>query len=102
MSEGIAAWRSAARSMRRASAHGPRHRGQISVVRHAFDVLGVNCVQIRTDFLNQASRRAIERLGRWMDGVLRGHLILEGHMRDSVVYRSSRMNGRRPPATSNC
>lgn len=54
--------------------------------RHAFDVLGVNCVQIRTDFLNQASRRAIERLGARMDGVLRGHLILKGHMRDSVVY----------------
>ncbi|WP_204310313.1 GNAT family N-acetyltransferase, partial [Enterobacter cloacae] len=41
---------------------------------------------IRTDFLNQASRRAIERLGARMDGVLRGHLILKGHMRDSVVY----------------
>ncbi len=53
---------------------------------HAFEVLGVNCVQIRTDFLNHASRRAIERLGARLDGVLRGHLILKGHMRDSAVY----------------
>lgn len=53
---------------------------------HAFDVLGVNCVQIRTDFLNHASRRAIERLGARLDGVLRGHLILKGHLRDSAVY----------------
>lgn len=53
---------------------------------HAFHVLGANCVQIRTDFLNQASRRAIERLGARLDGVLRGHLILNGHLRDSVVY----------------
>jgi len=53
---------------------------------YAFDVLGCNCVQIRTDFLNQASRRAIERLGARMDGVLRGHLILGEHLRDSVVY----------------
>lgn len=53
---------------------------------HAFEVLGVNCVQIRTDFLNHASRRAIERLGARLDGVLRGHLILKGHLRDSAVY----------------
>ena len=56
------------------------------LLRHAFDVLDVNCVQIRTDFLNQASRRAIERLGARMDGVLRGHMILGDHLRDSVVY----------------
>lgn len=56
------------------------------LLRHAFEVLEVNCVQIRTDFLNQASRRAIERLGARMDGVLRGHMILGAHMRDSVVY----------------
>jgi RimJ/RimL family protein N-acetyltransferase len=53
---------------------------------HAFEALGANCVQIRTDFLNHASRRAIERLGARLDGVLRGHLILNGHLRDSVVY----------------
>jgi RimJ/RimL family protein N-acetyltransferase len=53
---------------------------------HAFEVLGVNCVQIRTDFLNHASRRAIERLGARLDGILRGHLILNGHLRDSAVY----------------
>ncbi len=56
------------------------------LLRHAFEVLEVNCVQIRTDFLNQASRRAIERLGARLDGVLRGHMILNGHHRDSVVY----------------
>ncbi|MET0310307.1 MAG: GNAT family protein [Sphingomonas sp.] len=53
---------------------------------HAFDGLGCNCVQLRTDFLNFASRRAIERLGARMDGVLRGHLILGDHFRDTVVY----------------
>ena len=56
------------------------------LLRHAFEVLDVNCVQVRTDFLNQASRRAIERLGARFDGVLRGHMILNGHHRDSVVY----------------
>jgi RimJ/RimL family protein N-acetyltransferase len=54
---------------------------------HAFEVLGCFCVQIRTDFLNRQSRAAIERLGARMDGVIRGHLILnDGHYRDSVLY----------------
>ena len=53
---------------------------------HAFDVLDANCVQLRTDVLNHASRRAIERLGARLDGVLRGHLILGDHLRDSAVY----------------
>lgn len=54
---------------------------------HAFDALGCQCVQLRTNWLNRPSRIAIERLGARMDGVLRGHMITpEGHSRDSVVY----------------
>ena len=54
---------------------------------HAFDMLGCQCVQLRTSFHNRASRAAIERLGARMDGVLRGHMMTpEGHVRDSVVY----------------
>jgi RimJ/RimL family protein N-acetyltransferase len=53
---------------------------------HAFEVLGVLCVQLRTDFLNRQSRTAIERLGARLDGVLRGHMILGEHRRDTVVY----------------
>ncbi|RHW16441.1 N-acetyltransferase [Sphingomonas gilva] len=53
---------------------------------HAFDVLKVLCVQLRTDFLNRQSRTAIERLGARMDGVLRGHMLLGEHRRDTVVY----------------
>lgn len=54
---------------------------------HAFDTLGCQCVQIRTDWLNQSSRRAIERIGAKQDGVLRGHRIMpDGFVRDMVVY----------------
>nr|WP_208403021.1 GNAT family protein [Sphingomonas japonica] len=53
---------------------------------HAFEVMDVLCVQLRTDFLNRQSRAAIERLGARLDGVLRGHLILGEHRRDTVVY----------------
>ncbi|MGY4398344.1 RimJ/RimL family protein N-acetyltransferase [Sphingomonas sp. UYAg733] len=54
---------------------------------HAFDGLGCSCVQLRTDWLNQRSRRAIERLGAKLDGVLRNHMVMpDGHLRDTVVY----------------
>jgi RimJ/RimL family protein N-acetyltransferase len=42
---------------------------------------------LRTGWFNRASRKAIERLGAKLDGVLRGHMIMaDGHVRDSVVY----------------
>lgn len=53
---------------------------------HAFDVLGCNVVQIRTDWFNRASQRAIERLGAKRDGVLRSHQVMDGRVRDIVVY----------------
>lgn len=53
---------------------------------HAFDVLHCQCVQLRTDALNRRSQTAIERLGAKKDGVLRGHQIVDGRLRDSVVY----------------
>ena len=59
---------------------------KMQLLTHAFEMLGCYCVQIRTDFLNRQSRAAIERLGARMDGVIRGHVILNGHYRDSVLY----------------
>lgn len=53
---------------------------------HAFDTLHALCVQLRTDWLNAASSRAIERLGARQDGVLRGHMLIGEHRRDTVVY----------------
>jgi N-acetyltransferase len=60
---------------------------KLLLLTHAFDALGCQCVQIRTDWLNIRSRTAIERLGAKMDGVLRGHQRLpDGRLRDTVVY----------------
>jgi RimJ/RimL family protein N-acetyltransferase len=54
---------------------------------HAFDTLGCQCVQLRTNWFNRQSRAAIERLGARLDGVLRGHMITPGGApRDTVVY----------------
>ncbi len=54
---------------------------------HAFDRLDAIAVELRTHFLNHASRRAIERLGAKLDGVLRQHMIMpNGTLRDTCVY----------------
>ena len=59
---------------------------KLMLLTHAFETLGCQCVQLRTDWLNRASRRAIERLGAKQDGVLRGHMVLGDRLRDTVVY----------------
>lgn len=54
---------------------------------HAFEVLDCIAVEFRTHFFNRASRRAIERLGAKLDGILRSHSrSLDGSLRDTCVY----------------
>ena len=54
---------------------------------HAFDALGCLAVELRTHVLNAQSRRAIERLGAKLDGILRSHQRLgDGSLRDTCVY----------------
>lgn len=59
---------------------------KLLLLSRAFEVMGCQCVQIRTDFFNFASQRAIERLGAKRDGILRNHAFMRGRMRDIVVY----------------
>lgn len=57
------------------------------LLRHAFEQLDCIAVEFRTHFFNQQSRRAIERLGAKLDGVLRSHQLgADGTLRDTVVY----------------
>lgn len=58
---------------------------------HAFEQLDCIAVEFRTHFFNHPSRRAIERLGAKLDGVLRSHQInphpqAAGTLRDTCVY----------------
>jgi RimJ/RimL family protein N-acetyltransferase len=54
---------------------------------HAFDTLDAIAVELRTHRLNTQSRRAIERLGAQLDGILRAHaLAANGSVRDTAVY----------------
>jgi N-acetyltransferase len=54
---------------------------------HAFEALDCIAVEFRTHRLNTQSRRAIERLGALLDGVLRAHTrAADGSLRDTAVY----------------
>ena len=54
---------------------------------HAFDVWGTIRVTLKTDARNDASRRAIERLGALPEGVRRAHAPgLDGTIRDTAYY----------------
>jgi N-acetyltransferase len=54
---------------------------------HAFEALNCIAVELRTHRFNQQSRRAIERLGAQLDGILRSHQVApNGTLRDTAVY----------------
>ncbi|MFK7912495.1 MAG: GNAT family N-acetyltransferase [Pseudomonadales bacterium] len=60
---------------------------KLALFQHAFEVLGANRVQLQTDARNQASQRAIARLGAQREGVLRQHKVYpDGYVRDSVMF----------------
>jgi N-acetyltransferase len=60
---------------------------KLLLLTHAFDTLACIAVEFRTSSFNVPSRRAIERLGAKLDGVLRSHAVLpNGALRDTCVY----------------
>ena len=60
---------------------------KLLLLRHAFETLDCIAVEFRTNRLNTQSRRAIERLGAQLDGILRSHVIMpSGLVRDTAVY----------------
>ena len=57
------------------------------MLRHAFEQLGCIRVELKTDSLNEPSRKAILRLGAKEEGTLRNHVITaSGRLRHSVYY----------------
>jgi RimJ/RimL family protein N-acetyltransferase len=60
---------------------------KLMLLRHAFETLDCIAVEFRTSFFNQQSRKAIERLGAKLDGILRNHTRhADGSLRDTCVY----------------
>jgi RimJ/RimL family protein N-acetyltransferase len=57
------------------------------LLRHAFETLGCIRVELKTDALNERSRKAILRIGAKEEGTLRQHMITwSGRLRDTVYF----------------
>ena len=60
---------------------------KLMLMTHAFETLDCIAVEYRTSFFNHKSRRAIERLGAKLDGIMRNHIRhADGTLRDTCVY----------------
>ncbi|NNG03124.1 MAG: GNAT family N-acetyltransferase [Inquilinus sp.] len=54
---------------------------------HAFEALGAERVEFKTDARNARSRAAIAKLGAVEEGTLRRHMLVQhGHLRDTVYF----------------
>lgn len=73
---GKAAWRTASNT-----------EAKLLLLRYAFETLGCNRVQLKTDARNVRSQAAIARLGAVREGVLRAHMVMpDGWLRDTVMF----------------
>ena len=60
---------------------------KLLLLRHAFDKLGCQRVEFKTDARNLRSQRALERIGASREGVLRKHMVVQEEFpRDSVYF----------------
>jgi RimJ/RimL family protein N-acetyltransferase len=72
---------------RRVQRSGVNTQCKLLLLTHAFEKLDCIAVEFRTNFFNHPSRRAIERLGAKLDGILRSHQVApNGTLRDTAVY----------------
>ena len=60
---------------------------KLLLLSHAFDTLGANRVEFKTDALNERSRAALLRIGATQEGIFRHHMVCDsGRLRDSVYF----------------
>ena len=60
---------------------------KLALMRHAFEVMGLNRVQLKAHALNMRSRNAIKKIGAEFEGVLRKNTLMsDGSWRDTAYY----------------
>lgn len=58
------------------------------MLRHAFETLGFERVEFKTDVQNLASRRALTKIGAIEEGALRSHTLMQNKRRRDTIYYS--------------
>ena len=66
---------------------GANREAKLLQLRHAFDHLGANRVEFKTDSRNEASRAALLGIGATFEGIFRNHIVMpDGPLRHSAFY----------------
>ncbi|MBC8087469.1 MAG: GNAT family N-acetyltransferase [Phycisphaerae bacterium] len=66
---------------------GANTEAKLLLLTHAFETLGANRVELKTDALNSKSRNAIARIGAQQEGIFRQHMVTaSGRVRDTVYF----------------
>jgi N-acetyltransferase len=66
---------------------GANREAKLLQMTHAFEVLGANRVEFKTDSLNEPARRALLGIGSTFEGIFRNHMIMPGgRLRHSAYY----------------
>ncbi|MFK7952927.1 MAG: GNAT family N-acetyltransferase, partial [Ekhidna sp.] len=55
------------------------------MLQHAFEIMGIERLELRTDETNLRSRKAMEKIGAQYDGMLRNHRSTQGNRRRDTV-----------------
>lgn len=64
-----------------------RH-AKFSMMRYAFEELGFERVEFKTDVLNDRARQGLRRIGGIEEGILRSHMKMWNHRRRTSIYYS--------------
>jgi RimJ/RimL family protein N-acetyltransferase len=60
---------------------------KLLLLQYAFEHLKFERVEFKTDLLNNAARRALEKIGAKEEGILRSHTLMhDGRRRDTIYY----------------
>jgi len=66
---------------------GANREAKLLMLEHAFDVLGANRVEFKTDSTNEKARAGLLGIGSTFEGVFRNHMIMpDGRLRHSAWY----------------
>jgi N-acetyltransferase len=70
---------------------GANREAKLLMLTHAFEVLGCNRVEFKTDSLNENARAALLGVGATFEGIFRNHMVMpEGRLRHSAYYSVTR------------
>ncbi|HKG57968.1 MAG TPA: GNAT family N-acetyltransferase [Candidatus Limnocylindrales bacterium] len=66
---------------------GANREAKLLMLGHAFETLGCNRVEFKTDSLNDKSRAALLGIGATFEGIFRNHMVMpDGRLRHSAYY----------------